>query len=90
MAETKYINVHLVKNFIDSYPPPLIKTLLDSVPAADVVPVRRGRWIEKKKATDFVGLYEVSYVCSRCNNVVFGKYNYCSNCGAKMEGEEND
>lgn len=62
------------------------------LPAADVAPVRHGRWIMKKTSTG------VSYtVCSYCNTSV--KYNdeygivimnlkgvnYCPNCGAKMD-----
>ena len=50
--------------------------------AADVAPVRHGRWIETGKGL----LGTASYKCSDCefpmpfSNV----YKYCPNCGAKM------
>lgn len=66
------------------------KTLINSVPAADVAPVVHGRWNEYKRAHYFK--------CSQCKETVpykkaaliSGKrcYNYCPNCGAKMDKEE--
>ena len=68
-----------------------------SIPAADVAPVRHGRWIMKKTSAG------ASYtICSHCNASV--KYNdeygtaimnlkganYCPNCGAKMDGSSNE
>ena len=55
-----------------------------SIPAADVAPVRHGRWIEKEKYT--FGIY---YDCSLCENRILDNgysWNYCPNCGAKMDG----
>ena len=53
--------------------------LLDEIPAADVEPVRRARWKGE-------GMGEFS--CSLCTEVVWGnEYNYCPNCGAKMNLE---
>lgn len=62
---------------------------IKSIPAADVRPVVRGKWIMND---------ECSTVCSLCGNVVafvshpdrrwdFG--NYCPNCGADMRGESD-
>lgn len=51
---------------------------------ADVAPVRRGRWIEHEKYT-----FGVMYDCSICNNRILyngHSWNYCPNCGAKMDG----
>ena len=59
---------------------------IDVIPAADVAPVRHGRWI----------LDEKRYViyCSECGEVsgyslnlrdVREENHYCPNCGAKME-----
>ena len=53
-------------------------------PAADVAPVRHGRWIEKDKYT-----FGVMYDCSICDNRILDNghsWNYCPNCGAKMDG----
>ena len=66
-------------NFRDEYPTALIHALIDSVPAADVAPVRHGRWINHGWST----------VCSECGeDYAFAKRNYCPNCGAKMDGDE--
>lgn len=65
-----------------------IQTLIQEAPTIDALPVKHGHWIEKRKKTFFEGLYEVSYTCNLCGDVVYGKYNYCSNCGAKMDGGE--
>ena len=54
-----------------------------SEPAADVVEVRHGRWIEHQKYT-----FGVMYDCSICDNLILDNghsWNYCPNCGAKMD-----
>ena len=51
--------------------------------AADVAPVRHGRWIEQEKYT-----FGVMYDCSICDNLILDNghsWNYCPNCGAKMD-----
>lgn len=60
---------------------------LDEIPAADVEPVRRGRWCEPKG-----GFWRMAK-CSLCGEWqptagIIPKY--CPNCGAKMKGDEND
>ena len=60
------------------------RAILDA-PAADVAPVRHGRWIEKDKYT-----FGVMYDCSICDNRILDNghsWNYCPNCGAKMDLE---
>ena len=58
---------------------------IDSEPAADVAPVRHGRWISKNHHG-----YEWTFVCSNCDYVdgypFNDRHNYCPNCGAKMDG----
>lgn len=59
------------------------ETFLHSLPAADVEPVRHGRWIEDG---DFV----VCPVCGRRWNVFDNDtdtFDRCPHCGAKMDGE---
>ena len=58
----------------------------DELPAADVAPVRHGRWIEKEKYT-----FGIMYDCSLCEDRILDNghhWNYCPNCGAKMDGAE--
>lgn len=69
-------------------------------PAADVAPVVHGRWIYNPNGMDWnLGAWQCS-VC-KCNNnnlpgndkhnpYIFQGSNYCPNCGAKMDEEEND
>lgn len=59
---------------------------------ADVQPVRHGKWIELEEP--YINTYECSN-CGRWFALDYGTleendYNYCPNCGAKMEEEENE
>ena len=51
------------------------------LPAADVAPVRHGRW----KCHGDCGVTECS-VCGWSIEEYAGDYAYCPNCGAKMNG----
>lgn len=67
-----------------------LKTVLKRIPAADVRPVVRGRWIWKDNG---------EVVCSECNDLVavvgntedlemvISGFNFCPNCGADMRAE---
>ena len=58
---------------------------IDCEPAADVATVRRGRWVENGKYT-----FGIMYDCSLCENRILDNghhWNYCPNCGAKMDGD---
>ena len=62
--------------------------LLDSIPTADVVEVRHGRW-EKQS-----GLYSCSECGMTCpydvqaDVIEYWACNHCPNCGAKIDKEE--
>lgn len=60
------------------------------IPTADVEPVRHGRWLlEPTNPYDDPGYKNrMIKVCSCCHWSNACKYNYCPNCGAKMDGEE--
>ena len=63
------------------------KRVLSDMQTADVVPVVHGRWIEKEKYT-----FGIMYDCSLCENRILDNghsWNYCPNCGAKMDGDGN-
>ena len=66
-----------------------IKRGLNSIPAADVVEVRHGEWVEVD-GDDVRRLCE----CSICHDWVMIDYsyiaNYCPHCGAKMDGGQDD
>ena len=63
---------------------------LRDYPAADVAPVRHGKWAKNKNS--IVGYF--MYQCSICqkysgldDNEWIWKPNFCPNCGARMDGE---
>ena len=63
---------------------------IEIIPAADVAPVRHGRWI---MGTGENGLQTGHRKCSRCGEIVkygyslYGVHNFCNYCGAKMNEE---
>lgn len=60
--------------------------IIRAVPAADVAPVVHGEWLNGKTFLE-------NAVCSNCNTTYeayYSKYQYCPNCGAKMDGGESD
>lgn len=59
------------------------RRIVESFPAADVVPVRHGRWIWTETGnTD----YEQFWICSECKDRMYYQTRYCPDCGARMEG----
>lgn len=77
-----YIKREDALNALREYPVTKLKTAIRRLPSADVAPVRHGRW---EKNDD--------YTCSLCGYRMVigdGAYNYCPNCGAVMDGENNE
>lgn len=65
------------------------KRLLADIPAADVAPVMHGRWEYISQTLNTLSQLR----CPFCgwwslDPSVDGAYNYCPNCGAKMDGAE--
>ena len=57
---------------------------IQSEPAADVAPVVHGEWLCAE--TDD----EQFFLCSVCNDKKYWESNYCPNCGAKMDEEQEE
>ena len=57
----------------------------------DAVGVVHGRWIDRTK--NIRGYYDYRYDCSVCEHIFWHGgievFNYCPNCGAKMDGDGN-
>ena len=57
---------------------------LAQLPSADVAQVRHGRWVvidaEEPRR----------YGCSECKRLSWHMENYCGNCGARMDGDEDE
>lgn len=67
--------------------------IIEDAPAADVEPVRHGRWIDENPAS----FWDPRMRCSVCGHVdlPLAKWRFCPMCGAKMDeespkGENND
>ena len=62
------------------YLPEMSEKEFDDFPAADVEPVRHGKWVEAGRGID---------ACSECNHGIREHMacvnKYCPNCGAKMD-----
>ena len=57
-------------------------------PAADVAPVRHGRWVPKRKV--YRTPSAKNHTCSECGLEVAELWHYCPNCGAQMDGERKE
>lgn len=56
-----------------------------SIPAADVAPVRHGRWIDNGiQGSMLSGCSVCGFTCGAYT------FKYCPNCGARMDGAENE
>jgi len=59
--------------------------VIDSIPAADVRPVVRGRWIRPTRVPD--SMLDECSVCGFDTGAY--TFNFCPNCGADMRGEQD-
>lgn len=75
-----------------------VKQILDEQPTADVQEVRHGKWIKEYTDGFANGIRNYKLICSCCNYsyldnhcgmIVPEHFNFCPNCGAKMDGDED-
>lgn len=74
--------------------------MLAEIPAADVAPVKHGKWVWNPNGMDWgLGAWECSECACRNNNLpmnnkinplVFSGSKYCPNCGADMRGNSDE
>ena len=60
--------------------------MIEDMPAADVAPVRHGRWEEASDGDGIVCPFCRTDFCTIIYDTEY--FNYCPNCGAKMDEEE--
>ena len=74
-------------SFAESYDAFAVDCILKAIPAADVAPVRHGRWVDAYPDIEPNPMFMYG-ICSECEfEQGISKYlNYCPNCGAKMDG----
>lgn len=69
-----------------------VERVIDFILAADVTPVKHGKWVSKEYESVSKRNRLIKYrvyscsICGRSNGKIRKKY--CPYCGAKMEGEE--
>lgn len=61
-------------------------TSVETLPYVDVQPVRHGKW-EQHIFDGIMGGRPRAWMCNQCNTLGLYKTDYCSNCGARMDGE---
>lgn len=94
MAEKEYIEREKLNDMLEDFcVNESFYDALQTIPAADVAPVKHGRWISLDD-------YFEDAQCSECGDaLVIGDcsfndfcecYKYCPNCGAKMDGGEGE
>ena len=57
---------------------------IERILAADVAPVRHGRWLCVDTDT------EQFFLCNRCKKKEYWESNYCPNCGCLMDGGDDE
>lgn len=70
---------------VDEHTMNLILIEIDEAPAADVAPVRHGRWVNTNKEV------EQMCKCSECGYPIsyfWSRTPYCPNCGCHMDKED--
>ena len=74
-----------------------VKDIINNTPVADVAPIRHGHWKKGKgneRPTENGFVHDNKYVCDCCG---WGcccetklDFSFCPNCGAKMDGGEEN
>ena len=60
---------------------------LEKAPTVEAEPVRHGKWIEHKWAEESCDGLISNYECSECHSWFREWGHYCSDCGARMDGD---
>ena len=66
--------------YSDTYDKAYIIGVLEELPTID--PVKHGKWIPVDEKND-------AFDCSECDAMVLRRYNYCPNCGARMDDDDD-
>ena len=80
----------MATKWMDGHDGDMAMAIAASAPAADVAPVRHGWWVHEHISEGYAWV-----MCSECEAVIHKilinkRLNYCTNCGAKMDGGKND
>ena len=84
LTEEFYEKEFTIQNFIDTY-------AVDGCPqVVDAEPIRHGHWISERLCSTKGGTYGIRRCsnCEYCYNDFGDEWNYCPDCGAKMDEVE--
>ena len=82
LLEAAKHNIEFQEGIVDVY---ILESILAGMPAVDAAPVVHGRWISYLDGEHLMP--ERYYKCSVCSDRGYKfRRNYCPNCGAKMDG----
>ena len=62
---------------------------IDNFPTADVAPVRRGEWVSEETAVTCTACGRSYDTDFEIKQNVIRDFDYCPNCGAKMDDDKN-
>ena len=65
----------------------LFDSIVDQQPTVDAEPVKHGKWLKAYGDHEAFGIRPFYRYCSCCNESTVFPYNYCPNCGARMDEE---
>ena len=81
-----YIDRNKIFSIWRSIPAPAsvvsLAAAISQTPAADVAPVRHGRWLPQ------IVLGKKAWDCSECKTLGSPHWKWCPMCGCRMDGEE--
>lgn len=93
LVDADKLKAEFTGNFQNEYGIAQVKAIIDTMPTIDAEPVRHGRWltwedrfpgkITKKKNN--LGVF-----CSACRLHADNKSAFCPNCGARMDGRDDE
>ena len=75
----------------DEFVSRIVPNIISNAPTIDVETAVHGRW-DDSQSEIIGGLYHKVRECSECGwtyDMVI-EFNYCPNCGARMDGDSND
>ena len=63
---------------------------INNAPTVEAVPVKHGKWLKAYGDHEAFGIRPFYRYCSCCNESTAFPYNYCPNCGARMDAERKE
>ena len=96
----RYIDADLITQYFDReewktpdekwWPEREIGMIVDSIPTADVVEVVHGKWDNYSITSEYSGQTYYNFKCSVCGDNHGVMWDFCPNCGAKMEVQNDN